>query len=291
MDGQRLAIAGIACYTQAFARPWRLNRKEQGIRDMKALAVVAIGLATTMTIAMAQTPLPLESHEGAQDGQAAPFAGNWSIMKPDGDRASETDSCALPAIISVIDASAIGYESATGAKFSFALAEKDGSTTWSGELDRLAVWRDADAFLLYPRLEDGTPDPSGAYLYERCPVWPRVSYEGATPGAVAPFVGAWQEAVPPARGAEPLQIVGACDDPTSFEISGTTSLKRMIAGQPDSSLEIRVRGNDTIVPHPMAGYPPSVIVWVSPDRFHFHIMNVFGGTNWNSPFIYTRCPA
>ncbi|WP_143145678.1 hypothetical protein [Devosia enhydra] len=256
---------------------------------MTRLGLAALLTALSATLAMAQTPLPIVSDATVADGQAAPFEGNWSIMKPGGDRTSETDSCAMPASIQADGPTAITYASSTGAEFSFALADENDATTWQGEFDRIAVWQGPDAFLLYSRLADGTPDTAEAYLYERCPIWPRTSYEGAVPGALEPFVGAWQEAVPPARGAEPLQIVGACNDPTIFEISGPTTLKRTIAGQPDYTLEIRARGTDTVVPNPRAGYAPSVIVWVSPDRFHFHIIDIFGGTNWFSPVIYTRC--
>jgi hypothetical protein len=258
---------------------------------MRRFALLSILLAAMIApAAQAQDGLPTTSYDGARDGTVAPFEGNWSAMKPDGDPEALDDSCALPATIMANGSGIIRYASSMGTNFDFKLSAEGGATIWGGEPARIAVWQDEDSFLLYPRLADGTPETSGVYLYQRCPEWPRQSYAGAQAGALEPFVGRWQEAVPPLRGTGPLQIVGSCDDPTTYEISGPDSLRRIIAGEPDRTIPVRARGNETIVPNPIARYAPSIIVWVSPDRWHFHPIDVFGQTNWSTPVIYTRCP-
>lgn len=83
--------------------------------------------------------------------------------------------------------------------------------------------------------------------------------------------------------------MGSCDDPTTFEIKDTESLRRTIAGEPERIIPIRKRGTETVIPHPMRGYAPSVVIWVSPDRWHFHGIDLDGRTDWNTPVIYTRC--
>lgn len=257
---------------------------------MRPIAAAALVLAAIVAPALGQADLPTHSYAGAHDGEAAPFDGNWSIMRPDGDPTAATDSCAMPAEISANGSAAIRYRSSTGATFDFALSAEYGVTSWAGELERIAVWRDDDSFMLYPRLAEGGPDLDAPQLYERCPVWPRQSYAGAEPGALEPFLGRWQEAVPPARGAEPLEVVGDCDDPTTFEAAGANALRRIVAGEPERSMRVQARGEETIVPNPIAGFAPSIVVWVSPDRWHFHGLHLWGNTDWTTPVIYIRCP-
>jgi hypothetical protein len=247
-------------------------------------------LAFLVGPAWAEESLPAASYPGAPDGRAAPFAGTWSIIRPGGDRLSITDSCAMPAEIVADGAAAMRYHSTTGADFDFELSAQNGGTALDGELARLAVWANEDSFYLYQRLADGSPDLASAYIYERCPSWPRKSHDGAVAGALAPFVGNWQEAMPALRGFTPLQVVGSCDDPTTFSIKDDKTLLRTIANEPDRAIPIGKRGQETISPNPMAPRSPSVIVWVSPDRFHFHGIDIAGRTDWNTPVIYTRCP-
>jgi hypothetical protein len=231
--------------------------------------------------------LPTRSVPGAIDGDATRFVGAWSAIRPTVETSNLT--CGAPTLIRAEDTDMLVYTDIGGRDTEIGIAAGDGKTFWAEQIPYVSVWTGPDSFLLSPRLADGTLDPARAFLYERCEIWPRKDYEGAVAGAVEPFAGAWSEALPPERGGgRPIVSQVGCDVPTRFEVTGPDRIAQHIEGREPLELKVGTRDGRTIFPND--GYTQTVI-WVSPDRWHLHGLNIDGGTDWNLPVIFTRCPA
>lgn len=261
-------------------RETRMRRFSQSLR----CSMVLLALAAAPVSAQ---ELPTTSIAGAEDGVAAAFSGAWSAIRPTAD--STLLTCMLPTLIRSEAEGGVIYTDIGGRDFPFTVTDAGGQTVWAGaEETQTSVWTGPDSFILYPHLQDGSLDVERGVLYERCEIWPRESHAGAVAGAVEPFAGNWSEALPPERGAgRPLQQQSTCETPTRFEVAGEQAIVQLLEGQEPLTLPVAVRDGRTIFPND--GYTQTVI-WVSPDRWHLHGLNIDGGTDWNLPVIFTRCP-
>ncbi len=250
-----------------------------------ALLVVA---ALPAGIASAED-LPTRSVPGAIDGDARQFVGAWSVIRPNAETTLLT--CQVPTLITAEAPEKLVYHDIAGRGTDIGIAAGDRQTLWADQDPYVSVWTGPESFLIYPQLADGSLDttPEAAFLYERCEIWPREDFDGAAAGAVEPFAGAWSEFLPPERGGDrPLVLQAGCDDPTRFVVSGPDSISQRIEGREPLELKVGTRNGRTIFPND--GYTQTVI-WASPDRWHLHGLNIDGGTDWNLPVIFTRCPA
>lgn len=248
------------------------------------LAICLAGFLATPAVQAEE--LPLRGVAEVSNGTAAPFAGHWSIVRPGGSDSALT--CSVPTVIDGGADNVLIYRGIADQPVEFTLAEQDGATLWQGSEAQMAVWTGSDSFILYPQGSDGAPLVDDAMLYERCVIWPRESYDGAVPGAVEPFAGAWFESLPADRGAGPESVaVTSCDNPVRFEVAGATSIRQVLADGGGGVYEVAAREGETILPN---GRDTGVVIWVSPDRWHLHYPGMFVPIDWNLPTIFQRCP-
>jgi hypothetical protein len=245
--------------------------------------LAAFLLALTLPPAAAQTPTV--GVPDVANGDPSLFAGHWSVIRPG---ATETLlTCMLPTVIETGDGT-LAYIDIGGRKSDFTVSAGEGQTLWVGSEPQTAVWTGLDSFILYPHLPDGALDIEYAALHERCEIWPRKSYEGAVPGAVEPFAGRWAESLPAERGAGPSMVTElSCDNPTIFTVASETSLEQIASDGEPLMVPVTTRDGETIFP--FDNYPQTII-WISPDRWHLHGLDIDRQTDWNVPVIFTRCP-
>lgn len=245
--------------------------------------LAALFLALAALPAAAQTPTV--GIPEVPNGDSRPFAGHWSVIRPGATQTLLT--CMLPTVIEST-AGALAYRDIGGRTTAFTISAGDGQTLWAGSEPQTAVWTGLDSFILYPHLPDGSLDMEYAALHERCEIWPRKSYDDAVPGAVEPFEGRWAESLPAERGAGPSMVTQLnCDNPTIFTVASETSLQQTASGGEPLMVPVAARDGETIFP--FENYPQTII-WVSPDRWHLHGLNIDRQTDWNLPVIFTRCP-
>jgi hypothetical protein len=257
----------------------QMRRFSKSLRCSMVLLALAVG-------PIAAQDLPTTSVAGAEDGVASRFTGAWSAIRPTSDSTMLT--CMVPTMIRSEAEGSVIYTDIGGRDCGFTVTDAGGQTIWTGAETQTSVWTGPDAFILYPYLRDGSLDLERGVLYERCEIWPRESYAGAAAGAVEPFVGNWSEALPAERGAgRPIEVQSSCDTPTTFAVAGEQAIVQTLPGQQPVTLQVAVRDGRTIFPN--EGYTQTVI-WVSPDRWHAHGLNIDGGTDWNLPVIFIRCP-
>lgn len=249
-----------------------------------AFATALLLLATTLAIPV-QAQTPTVGIPEVANGDPALFAGHWSVIKPG---ATETLlTCMLPTVIQSSDGT-LAYRDIGGRTTDFTVSAGKGQTLWTGSEPQTAVWTGPDSFILYPHLPDGSLDMEYAALHERCEIWPRKSYEGAVAGAVEPFEGNWAESLPADRGAGPAFVTQlSCDNPTTFIVASETSLQQSSKSTEPLTIPVASRDGETIFP--FENYQQTII-WVSPDRWHLHGLDIDRQTDWNLPVIFTRCP-
>jgi hypothetical protein len=138
----------------------------------KRLALAALAAMLTATVVSAMMPWPRESIPDVEDGKAAPFVGNWSMVlagQPDTTYAT----CELPVRIEAADDTHIFYvgpkdpepEAATE------LVSRDGRTAWlpiAGGPQYFAVWVHPDRFHLYDADVEEAVDWGEPYAFTRC---------------------------------------------------------------------------------------------------------------------------
>lgn len=244
-----------------------------------------LGFILFSLLAQAQE-LPMASMEAMNDGDASLFDGAWSIMRPEG---SDTNlTCHLPTQLIAAGKDGLVYRDIAGNELGFVVSDAGENTLWAGSDPQTAVWTGPDSFVLYAHRPDGSLDTGNAMLYERCETWPRRSYDGAIAGNLAPFEGKWSETLPAKRGGQPPEVQSTCGSPTTYAVTGESTLEATFSDGQKSTIEVEVRDGETIFPND--GYPAAVI-WVSPDRWHLHLSGIDRTPDWNLPIILERCPA
>ncbi|SFZ82729.1 hypothetical protein SAMN02983003_1243 [Devosia enhydra] len=115
---------------------------------------------------------PRQGYEGAPNGLAAPFAGQWGMKfpEPEGTIVSAIIvSCDDPIRIEAVDDTHISYGSPGREPALFEVFAFEGRTTWAPPTAEtyIAVWLDPDSFHLH-RTEMGRADWADPRLYFRC---------------------------------------------------------------------------------------------------------------------------
>ncbi len=117
--------------------------------------------------------LARESHAGAQDGMAAPFAGEWaiSVPSPTGDPPDQTLlGCENPIRLSVAADAVVRLDDTPPTDVP--LTVHDGHTDWivpDAPAPWEVVWVDADRFHVFMIGLDSTTDWRSPLIYRRCP--------------------------------------------------------------------------------------------------------------------------
>lgn len=138
----------------------------------KRLAFIPLVALLMAAAASAMMPWPRESIPDVEDGKAAPFAGNWSMVvagRPDTTYAT----CDLPVRIEAADETHIFYEGPKDPEPEAAteLVSRNGRTAWlpiAGGPQYFAVWVHPDRFHLYDADVENEADWGEPYDFTRC---------------------------------------------------------------------------------------------------------------------------
>lgn len=135
--------------------------------------LLVVGLIGTTGVAPAED-FPRAGYEGAPNGLAAPFAGNWSLgfPEPEGTIISTTTiDCSDPVRIEGAGDASITFKTpGMPAPAPYELGEFEGRTTWfpaDNSQSVVAVWLTEDSFHFYAT-NMGKVDWSNPSLMKRC---------------------------------------------------------------------------------------------------------------------------
>jgi hypothetical protein len=135
--------------------------------------LLVIGLISTTGVAQAED-FPRSGYEGAPNGLAAPFAGNWSLgfPEPEGTILSTTTvDCSGPVRIERAGDASITFKTpGMPAPAPYALGEFEGRTTWfpaDNSQSVVTVWLTEDSFHFYAT-NVGKVDWASPSLFKRC---------------------------------------------------------------------------------------------------------------------------
>jgi hypothetical protein len=135
--------------------------------------LIAIGLVGVTGLSSAQD-FPRSGYDGAPNGLASPFAGNWSLGFPETEGtivAATIIDCASPVTIEATGEAAIAFKSpAMAAAVPYELNEFEGRTSWipsDNSQTVVTVWLTPDSFHFYPTTM-GKVDWDNPNLLNRC---------------------------------------------------------------------------------------------------------------------------
>lgn len=119
----------------------------------------------------AYAEFPRASVPEIQDGLAAPFEGRWSMAFAADENTIPAEvlrACSIGVDLAVVDQTHLRY-STSHDQYEFEVFEFENRTTWypEGGPTSIAVWLDADSFLLYVT-DMGQADWSAPYRFDRC---------------------------------------------------------------------------------------------------------------------------
>lgn len=145
------------------------------LRRFAFAALGCIALATVSALAMAPMLRPDPSPD-IPVGQAAPFAGSWSLAMPSREVTEPGTTlaiCTLPIRIEAADDTHIFYlgPRETEPDAAIELVAVGDGTGWqpiAGGPAFFALWITPDRFYLYDAVAEGEPDWDSPYIYERC---------------------------------------------------------------------------------------------------------------------------
>ncbi len=136
--------------------------------------LLVIGFIGMTGVAQAED-FPRAGYEGAPNGLAAPFAGNWSLGFPEPEGtivATTTIDCSEPVRIAEAGDASITFKTpGMPAPAPYELGEFEGRTTWfpaDNTQTVVTVWLNVDSFHFYAT-NMGKVDWSNPSLLKRCP--------------------------------------------------------------------------------------------------------------------------
>lgn len=119
-------------------------------------------------------PLPRQSHAGAPDGMAAPFAGDWALYFPSPTGSTPDEllaSCDVPVRIDATSDTTIHHDDPEAQPVDVRLEVHDGHTDWimpDTPYPWEVVWIDENRFHAHLISFDGTTDWRSPMIYARC---------------------------------------------------------------------------------------------------------------------------
>ena len=145
------------------------------MQDYKMLLAI-LALATVgSALPAAAEDFPRQGYQGAPNGMAAPFVGNWSLgyPEPEGTIVAETIiGCDDPVRIEAVGETVLGFKTpAMPMTADYELSEFEGRTTWfpaDASPTVIAVWLTPDSFHFYVT-NMGKADWENPQLLRRCP--------------------------------------------------------------------------------------------------------------------------
>lgn len=166
-------IAIETCFRPKAEPVFRVEPYTRGeYRSMKrAFGSLAFLLIVTN---VAQADFPRASYEGAPNGLATPFAGEWSMAYAADENtivAQTLHTCDAPIVITASADDQMAYHSPGHEPVAFETFAFEGRTTWYPESQQtsIAVWLDPDRFLLYSVSPMGKADWEAPFELVRCP--------------------------------------------------------------------------------------------------------------------------
>lgn len=142
------------------------------IEPIAWLGIAVLLVVSALAGSATAEDFPRQGYEGAPNGLAAPFAGQWGMKfpEPEGTIVSATIvACKNPIDITSIDETHIAYASPGREPFPFEVFAFEGRTTWYTDTAEtyIAVWLDPDRFHLHTT-EMGRANWADPRLYFRC---------------------------------------------------------------------------------------------------------------------------
>ena len=144
----------------------------EGQKRLAAISLAVFLASAALAGGVAAQDFPRQGYEGAPNGLAAPFAGQWGMKfpEPEGTIVSATIvACENPIEITALDETHIAYASPGREPFPFEVLAFEDRTTWYTDTAEtyIAVWLDPDNFHLHTT-QMGRANWTDPRLYFRC---------------------------------------------------------------------------------------------------------------------------
>lgn len=110
-------------------------------------------------------------------------------------------------------------------------------------------------------------------------------------GQAAPFTGSWAVTMPTREVRDPSITLTICTLPVRIEAANDTHIFYLgpRETEADAAIELVIHDDGTAW-RPIAGGPAFFAFWITPDQFYLYDAVTDGEPDWDSPYIYERCP-